>query len=77
MLAAIIMVLGYAIIAVPTGIVTAEMAKDEFRIGARVCGRCGDLRQEGDAAFCNRCGTSLAESEKEKTESGYKGEKER
>jgi voltage-gated potassium channel len=59
-LAALVMILGYGIIAVPTGIVTVELgnvARGAAR--ARTCPRCALARHEGDASFCRRCGAPL------------------
>jgi voltage-gated potassium channel len=60
-LAAIIMIVGYSIIAVPTGIVTAEIA---IALGKgnreSVCSRCGLRGHQADARYCRNCGTALA-----------------
>ena len=57
-LAAVIMLLGYAIVAIPTGIVTAELGRGRQR---RVdCPRCPTSQHALDAAFCRRCGEALA-----------------
>ncbi|MBP1764080.1 MAG: potassium channel protein [Firmicutes bacterium] len=59
-LAAVVMILGYGIIAVPTGIVTVELAhqskkqRQEF-----VCTGCGAGGHDGDAGFCKYCGGKL------------------
>lgn len=58
LVAGVIMVLGYGLIAVPTGIVTVEMARAE-RSGSRICGGCGAGIRDGDAKFCKHCGTEL------------------
>lgn len=63
-LAAVVMITGYAIIAVPTGIVTSEMARratsDERARGtSRECDTCGVGGHELDAIFCKRCGARL------------------
>ncbi|MGE4287465.1 MAG: ion transporter [Salinivirgaceae bacterium] len=61
-LASFIMILGYAIIAVPTGIVTAEMGRvhqNEHRKSIRVCKRCLKEGHETDALFCSKCGATL------------------
>ena len=61
-LAAIIMLIGYAIIAVPTGIVTAELALSKKKGKAarlRVCSRCYDAAHEDEAVFCKKCGSRL------------------
>lgn len=59
-LASVIMILGYGIIAVPTGIVTVELARAgrETDIG-RTCPACGRGGHDADAAFCKHCGTRL------------------
>lgn len=60
MLAALIMILGYSIIAVPTGILSVEIAQ-EYRKGrlGRDCPSCGLRHHEGDAVFCRGCGSAL------------------
>lgn len=59
MLASFLMILGYAIIAVPTGIVTMEMQKASLVPRGVTCGNCGRERHDGDAKFCKECGTAL------------------
>ncbi len=60
-IAAIIMVTGYSIIAVPTGIVTAELIFPDNIPGTQECIVCGmgDLKE--DANFCRICGAKLPE----------------
>lgn len=61
-LASFIMILGYAIIAVPTGIVTAEMGRvnqEEHKRGLRVCTYCLKEGHESDAQYCSKCGKML------------------
>lgn len=62
-LAAIVMVLGYGIIAVPTGIVTTELARvsrENRELHRRDhCTTCGLDEHDPDARFCKRCGASL------------------
>lgn len=66
-IAMIIMVLGYGIIAVPTGIVSAEMAKKEpgtlpehkLHINTQVCHNCGARKHQDSAKYCHNCGNSL------------------
>ena len=59
-LAAIAMILGYGIIAVPTGIVTAELTQQRPGPPARrACPGCGAAGHDEDASFCNHCGTRL------------------
>ena len=61
MLASVVMIMGYGIIAVPTGIVTAELtALPRGRpTSARSCPSCGHEEADRDATFCRRCGTAL------------------
>ncbi len=58
-LASMIMLLGYAIVAVPTGIVTVELTRNRDRDRLR-CGGCGAAGHDADARHCKRCGTRLA-----------------
>ena len=57
-LASVIMLLGYAIVAVPTGIVTIEMTRQ--RPGEQLtCEYCGLDRHDRDAIHCKQCGMRL------------------
>lgn len=57
---AIVMILGYGIIAVPTGIVTAEMVHTHrAEASTQVCPECTAGGHDTDAIFCRRCGTRL------------------
>lgn len=58
-IASIVMLLGYAIIAVPTGIVTAEMMNTTPRKNTQTCPHCLHSRHEDDAIFCKKCGSEL------------------
>ena len=63
-LSSVVMIMGYSIIAVPTGIVTAEIsfASLEQRRKAEkkpVCNNCGNQDNDIDAVFCKLCGTRL------------------
>lgn len=59
-LASVIMICGYGIIAVPTGIVSAEMVRaTEKRKQGRTCSGCGDRFHDPDARFCKSCGDEL------------------
>lgn len=58
-LASIVMILGYAIIAVPTGIVTSEMIRMPAANNTQVCSVCMFERHDDDALFCKRCGSKL------------------
>ena len=60
-LAALVMILGYGIIAVPTGIVTAELARSAQppTVSTQACPACGAEGHDPDAQFCKRCGSAL------------------
>ncbi len=64
-IATIIMIIGYGIIAVPTGIVSAEYAsakKDDKDLDAgRSCPNCGSEVHRSDAHYCRQCGEKLTE----------------
>ena len=61
MLASLVMIMGYGIIAVPTGIVTVEMSRvrDSSAITTRVCGQCLRGGHDNDARHCKFCGAEL------------------
>ncbi|HEU0136288.1 MAG TPA: potassium channel family protein, partial [Flavobacterium sp.] len=60
MIASCIMILGYGIIAVPTGIVTAEFAnRNTFRKLPTNCKKCGTSDHRNVADYCYKCGTKL------------------
>lgn len=58
-LAAGIMILGYSIIAVPTGIVTVELSKFSSKKLTRSCRDCSAEGHDDDAVFCKYCGAEL------------------
>jgi voltage-gated potassium channel len=58
-LAVVVMLLGYAIIAVPTGIVTMEISRAVLPVSTQACPACGVGGHEFGARFCRRCGTPL------------------
>lgn len=60
MIASMIMVLGYAIIAVPTGIVGVELAKGGMP--GPECLTCHAAGHLADARYCRRCGAELPKS---------------
>ena len=56
-LAAVLMIIAYSIIAVPTGIITAEISASTVKQKTgRKCERCGRLEIDPDARFCKSCG---------------------
>ncbi len=63
-LASMLMLMGYAIIAVPTGIVTSEIASAEFDKRAseatdKSCGVCENQVHDHDALYCKKCGNEI------------------
>ena len=59
-LASIIMVLGYSIIAVPTGIVTVEIARVKpDLLTTQTCPSCASEGHDRDARYCKYCGARL------------------
>ncbi|MBD0785137.1 ion transporter [Vibrio sp. Y2-5] len=64
-LAALTMLLGYSILAVPTGIITAELHQEMNAHRALVkCPNCSLSGHESDALFCKHCGSELADPDK-------------
>ena len=73
----LVMLLGYGIIAVPTGIVVGETinehrdARQEAQShetahsasGGRFCSHCGHAEEDANARYCRYCGTMLSKSE--------------
>ncbi len=59
-LASIVMIAGYGVLAVPTGIVTVELAQvGAPKLSTRTCGQCSFEGHDRDAVFCKRCGAQL------------------
>ncbi len=65
LIATIVMILGYGIIAVPTGIVTAEFTKqgdnpeNEIHLNTQACNNCSMESHRDDATHCYNCGSEL------------------
>jgi voltage-gated potassium channel len=59
--ASLIMIIGYGIIAVPTGIVTAELSRGGAPppVSGQTCPSCAAEGHALDARFCRRCGAKL------------------
>ena len=59
--ASAIMILGYGVLAVPTGIVSAEMVKQDQKVNLsdQVCKTCMLENHDADAHYCKRCGSLL------------------
>lgn len=65
MVASLIMIMGYGIIAVPTGIYSAELAKTyrDEKIRNNACPNCGQTGHDFDAEFCKYCGHQIDKEE--------------
>ena len=60
MLAGVVMILGYSIIAVPTGIVSAELVKgSRGNLSTQACLECSLEGHDADARHCKYCGAAL------------------
>lgn len=64
MVAAFIMIMGYGVIAVPTGIYSAELIKTvrPMKITNHACSGCGETGHDFDADYCKYCGYDLKEN---------------
>lgn len=59
-IASIIMIMGYGVIAVPTGIVSVQIAKNTKEYANTIsCSFCGDEGHENNANYCKNCGNKL------------------
>lgn len=60
-IASVMMLIGYGIIAVPTGLITSEIAANIQKRGHsdEVCPVCGKEGHDADATYCKRCGARL------------------
>jgi voltage-gated potassium channel len=60
LIATMVMLTGYSIIAVPTGIFTAEIAQEMQRERIeKICQNCHKSGHEADADYCRKCGASI------------------
>ena len=59
MMAAVVMLLGFGIIAVPTGIVSLELARPSGEASRRACPACSREGHDVDAHFCKYCASAL------------------
>lgn len=64
LIASLMMLLGWGILAVPTGIVTVEMAEQQRarRPSGRTCPNCFSHGHDADARYCKDCGSALPAS---------------
>ena len=69
-LATIVMILGYGVLAVPTGIVTAEISNRVVRkhdTEIKLCRNCGETRHVRHAKFCHTCGVDMEHHDQKET----------
>jgi voltage-gated potassium channel len=63
LLASFVMLLGYGILAVPTGIVTAQLVRNAPPVvSTQVCPNCSREGHDFDAVFCKYCGAGLGDT---------------
>jgi len=63
-IASLVMILGYSIIVIPTGIITAEIVKDSMKnvqTNTQSCPSCSSSKHRDNAKFCHKCGHLLNE----------------
>ena len=63
-IASLIMILGYGIIAIPTGIVTSEMTKSEEKLipnNTHTCTNCNEAYHQDNAKYCHKCGHKFSD----------------
>lgn len=58
-IASLVMILGYATIAVPTGIISAEFSTQKYKLNKLVCENCNCRGYEEDSIYCKQCGNKL------------------
>jgi len=61
LIASAIMILGYAIIAIPTGIVGSEIMKSKIHTSTQACPSCMRDNHNDDAIYCYHCGDKINE----------------
>lgn len=60
MVASVLILIGYSVIAIPTGIISAQLTNElQKRRQERVCPHCKQRDHEPKAHYCNSCGTAL------------------
>ncbi|GGY07516.1 ion transporter [Litchfieldella qijiaojingensis] len=71
----ILMLIGYSIIAVPTGVFSAQVIRSirEERYSDEACPGCGHDRHEKRAKYCLQCGTWLDEESEDPNATGPQG----
>ncbi len=71
-LSSVVMLSGFAIIAVPAGIVTVELGRESrlTRMDSRECGQCGWRGHDPAANYCKHCGCKMGADTLQKPERG-------
>lgn len=61
LIASVIMIMGYGIIAIPTGIVSSEISKNKSNIATntQACPSCMAISHKDNSEFCYKCGERL------------------
>lgn len=67
-LSAIIMLLGYTVLAVPTGIFSVSLINEDKKRRTKICPHCHEHTQNSNAQFCSHCGKPFNENETETEE---------
>ena len=60
LLSVVLMLCGYSIVAVPTGIVSSQM-RECMNKAKKLCNRCGNIDNDDDARYCKQCGQKIVE----------------
>lgn len=55
----LLVLVGYSLIIVPTGILSAEITDSRRKVTTRACGTCMAEGHDADARFCKKCGAVL------------------
>jgi len=64
-LSVVIMLVGYTVLAVPTGIVSASMIQESRKSINKRCSNCGKLGHDPDAKYCKYCGAKFEDDANE------------
>lgn len=62
LIASVMMLIGWGTLAVPTGIISAELTRRETSTANRRCPQCGADRLDADDRYCRHCGADLRAS---------------
>lgn len=62
-LSAIIMLIGYTVLAVPTGIFSVSLINEDKKRRTKICPHCHEHTQNDEAKFCSHCGKPFKKEE--------------